>query len=73
MVELVTDYQLDALEPADRVKFEQHLFGCTWCMTYLKQVNRAVELTTQLRQPSEPAPIDTQKLVTLFRNWKRSK
>ena len=49
VVELVTDYQEDALAVADRVKFEQHLFGCTWCMTYLKQVDRAVELTTFVR------------------------
>jgi len=38
LVELVTDYQCDALDTIDRIKFEQHLFGCTWCMTYLKQV-----------------------------------
>ncbi|MFL5306925.1 MAG: zf-HC2 domain-containing protein [Polyangia bacterium] len=73
VVELVTDYQENALAVADRVTFEQHLFGCTWCMTYLQQVNRGVELTTQLREPSEPGPIDTQKLATLFRKWQSSK
>lgn len=70
IVELVTDYQCDALDTADRVKFEQHLFGCTWCMTYLKQTERAIELTAQLGQPPEPVPVDTAKLATLFRTWR---
>lgn len=70
VVELVTDYHCDALDAADRVGFEQHLFGCTWCMTYLKQADRAIELTTQLRRPVEPEPVDTGKLAALFRNWR---
>ncbi|HVV17348.1 MAG TPA: zf-HC2 domain-containing protein [Polyangia bacterium] len=78
VVELVTDYQLGAMETAARVTFEQHLFGCTWCMTYLKQVERAVELTGQLQQPQETsasAPPEApdqlaQKLAALFRTRK---
>ncbi len=73
VVELVTEYQEDALAVPDRVKFEQHLFGCTWCMTYLKQIDRGVELTAQLREPSEPAPIEPQNLAMLFRKWMSSK
>lgn len=68
VVELVTDYQCDALDAADRVTFEQHLFGCTWCMTYLKQTERAIELTAQLKQP---APVDAQKLGALFKGRRR--
>src|SRR5207237_7590835 len=66
MVELVTDYQCDALDTADRVTFEQHLFGCTWCMTYLKQLDRTIELTAQLGRPApvEPAVVETAKLDT---------
>ena len=72
IVELVTDYRCDALDTADRVKFEQHLFGCTWCMTYLKQMDRTIELTAQLARPAapEPAPVDTGKLAVLFRGWR---
>lgn len=72
VVELVTDYHCDALEVADRVKFEQHLFGCTWCMTYMKQADRAIELTAQLMQPVEPVQVDTGKLAALFRSWRES-
>lgn len=70
LVELVTDYQCDALDTADRIKFEQHLFGCTWCMTYLKQAERAIELTAQLGHPADPTPVDTSKLATLFQTWR---
>jgi len=74
IVELVTDYRCDALDTADRVRFEQHLFGCTWCMTYLKQMDRAIELIAQLGRPAEPVsvPIDTTKLAGLFRAWRAS-
>lgn len=81
VVELVTEYQLDGLDTAARVTFEQHLFGCTWCMTYLKQVERAVELTAQLQHPQEPSPVDSrqdahevsQKLAALFRSRRPAK
>ena len=71
VVELVTDYQAGALDVVDRVTFEQHLFGCTWCMTYMKQVKRTIELTGQLKEPAPPPPADTQKLTALFRAWKK--
>ena len=72
IVELVTEYQCDALDTADRVTFEQHLFGCTWCMTYLKQMDRTIALTAQLKQPTppEPVPVDEGKLAVLFRSWR---
>jgi hypothetical protein len=72
IVELVTDYQCDALDTADRVSFEQHLFGCTWCMTYLKQMDRTIELTAQLGQPVAPESesVDTGKLAVLFQRWR---
>jgi len=70
IVELVTEYQSQALDADDCARFEQHLFGCTWCMTYLKQADRAIELTAQLRRPVEPEPVDTGKLAALFRSWR---
>jgi len=77
VVELITDYQLDVLETPARVTLEQHLFGCTWCMTYLKQVERSVELVAQLRQPAEAPSGDPgelqQKLAGVFRQRKPAK
>jgi len=43
-------------------------------MTYLKQMDRAIELTAQLGRPAEPVsvPVDTVKLAGLFRAWRAS-
>jgi hypothetical protein len=69
------------LETTDRVTLEQHLFGCTWCMTYLKQIDRAVELTAQLRrppptppeEPSDDPKVLSDQLGALFRSRKPAK
>lgn len=36
MVELVTAYLEDALDPRGRARFEKHLQGCDGCATYLE-------------------------------------
>ena len=69
VVELATDYQQGALDAHDRVTFEQHLFGCTWCMTYMKQIDRTVALARQLIEPAPPA--DPQKLAALFKTGRK--
>ena len=69
VVELVTDYTSGELVAEDRVRFEQHLHACTWCMTYLKQMKRTVDLTRQL---AEPTPSATREALSeVFRRWKR--
>jgi hypothetical protein len=73
IVELVTEYQSHALDAGDRARFEQHLFACTWCMTYLKQMDRTVAIVGELgrREPAEAAealePTDAASLGPLFR------
>jgi predicted anti-sigma-YlaC factor YlaD len=70
VVELVTDHLEGSLDEHDRVVFEQHLFGCTWCMTYLKQIKRTIELTGQVKQPEA---VDVPRLSALFQGWKGGK
>jgi hypothetical protein len=64
IVELVTEYQCRALDAADRARFEQHLFGCTWCMDYLKQMRGAVAAVGSLQREE---PVDAPALAALFR------
>ena len=66
IVELVTDYQSRALGAEDCAHFEQHLFGCTWCMTYLKQMDRTIAVVGSLRSDEKPA--DASLLGALFRS-----
>jgi hypothetical protein len=65
IVELVTEYQSRALDADDCARFEQHLFGCTWCMTYLKQMERTILAARSLRGGEKPA--DAAALGALFR------
>jgi anti-sigma factor RsiW len=69
VTELVTEYMHGALAPAERLRFEQHLHACTWCMTYLKQMRRTVEWTSQLATPAVAASRTT--ALELFRRYNR--
>lgn len=71
VTELMTDYMHARLEPADRVHFEQHLYACTWCMTYLTQLRRSVEWTGQLGAAASPvSPRTREALGQMFRRLK---
>jgi hypothetical protein len=68
-VELVTAYLTETMPEADRVGFEQHVFACSWCMTYLEQMKRSIALTGQLRE-GEVSRETKAKLGDLFRSWR---
>ena len=70
LVELVTDYLEDALSPAERVRFEEHLIACPGCQTYLEQMRQTIDVLGHVTEESlEPAA--REQLLDLFRNWKR--
>lgn len=68
VTELVTEYTSGEMEPEDRARFEQHLHACTWCMTYLAQLRRTVEWSSQLEAPPVRAP--RAALLDMYRRWK---
>jgi anti-sigma factor RsiW len=71
LVELVTDYIEGMLQPAERVRFESHLGYCPGCETYLEQMRLTIRAAGRLTEDSiEPAARD--RLLDLFRDWKRS-
>src|SRR5207253_6724493 len=43
MVELVTDYLEDALPPALRIAFDEHIRDCDGCQAYLAQMRSTVD------------------------------
>jgi anti-sigma factor RsiW len=67
VVELVTAYLEDALVPADRERFEQHLARCAGCSAYLAQMRETVALAgrVELRLPPELE----NGLLEAFRSW----
>lgn len=44
MVELVTAYLDDVLDPSTRARFETHLQGCDGCATYLEELRVTVNM-----------------------------
>ena len=68
VVELVSDYLEDALEPRERARFEAHLAGCDGCAAYLEEMRAALRVAGTL----EPEAIDPEmhdRLVEAFRDW----
>ena len=71
VVELVNDYLDRALEPERAALFEQHVNFCDGCEWYLEQIRTTI--TTTGRITEEEIPADARdKLLTAFREWKRS-
>lgn len=55
-VELITDYLDGALSPSDQVRFLDHLDRCDKCPRYLRQIERTIRLTGELREDGMPEP-----------------
>jgi anti-sigma factor RsiW len=72
LVELVTDYLEDALPPADRLRFEDHLGSCPGCATYLDQMRITIQAAGHISEESLD-PVVRDQLLDLFRNWKIAK
>jgi anti-sigma factor RsiW len=70
VVELVTAYLEDALDPADNERFEEHLVFCDGCQNYLEQMRTTVRLTGSVEQPLS-AELEAQ-LLEAFRSWRAS-
>jgi predicted anti-sigma-YlaC factor YlaD len=72
VVEIVNDYLEDALSPADRTRFEEHVAGCEGCTNYLAQMRETVRLTGSLTE--ERVPEDQRReLLDAFRDWRRGR
>lgn len=69
-VELVSDYFEDALEPADRARFEAHVADCPGCEIYLGQMRTTLELAGATAA-LETRP-EVSALLEAFRAWRRN-
>jgi anti-sigma factor RsiW len=71
VVELVTEYLERAL-PADEASlFEQHLNFCDGCIVYVEQMRATVATVGRITEEDVP-PEATERLMTAFRDWRRS-
>lgn len=70
LVELVTDYFENVLDPVERARFEEHLQRCDGCTAYLDQMRRTLHALGRLTEESI-APQARQDLLQIFQDWKR--
>jgi anti-sigma factor RsiW len=70
VVELVTAYVEDALEPVDRERFEEHLVFCDGCASYLEQIRTTIRLASRV-EDALPAKLEAE-LLEAFRGWRAS-
>jgi anti-sigma factor RsiW len=68
VVELVTEYLDEVMEPRRRARFEAHLDGCDGCTAYLEQFRTTVAVVGRLDVGDVPAPVMSD-LLSAFRNW----
>jgi anti-sigma factor RsiW len=70
VVELVTAYIEDALDPSDRERFEEHLVFCDGCANYLEQMRTTIRLTGGIDQ-ALPPELEA-RLLEALRGWRAS-
>jgi len=70
LVELVTDYLEDALSPAERARFEEHLSMCSGCRAYVEQLRDTIRLAGTLSE-DDLSPRMRDDLLGAFRAWRR--
>ena len=69
LVELLTDYLDDALEPSERVRLNTHLASCDGCSSALAQFRATIEMTGRLTEDQVAAP-EREALRAAFRRWR---
>jgi hypothetical protein len=72
VTDLITDYMSDALTTEFKLRFEQHLYACTWCMTYLDQMHQTIQ-STKAPAPAAISPDTEARMKELFQRWKQNK
>ena len=71
VVELVNGYLEQTLEPDETTLFEQQINFCDGCDWYLDQMRTTISTVGQITEEEVP-PETREKLLTAFREWKRT-
>ena len=67
LVEVLTDYLEDVLDPAERAEIERHIVICRGCSNYVEQMRSTIELLGLVAADDAIAPSDA--LLARFREW----
>ena len=70
LVELVTLYLDDAMDPEDRGRFQWHLERCEGCAAYVEQIRLTAELSGSVSLDQLPQEAE-EELLRSFADWHR--
>ena len=68
LVEILTDYLEDVLDPAERAEVERHIVICAACLNSVKRRSSSVDLFGRLAGDDARAP--SEALLATFRAWR---
>jgi len=68
VVELVTDFLEDQLDPHAELRFTNHIRGCLGCARYLDQVRQTIDLLRGLPEPERLPAATRTNLLAKFRD-----
>lgn len=71
IVELLTEYLEEGLDPATAATLEAHLAGCRPCTAFLKTFRGAVQTARRLKEEDLPPEL-RERLLTFLRQQTRS-
>jgi len=69
VVELVTGYVEQTLDPETHSLFEEHLNFCDGCEAYVDQMRATIEVVGRLGEADVP-PAAREQLLAAFRDWR---
>jgi predicted anti-sigma-YlaC factor YlaD len=69
LVEVVTDYLEGSMPVDQRLLFEEHLAFCSWCRTYVEQMQDTIRLSSTLKE-EDISPEARDALLDVFHDWK---
>ena len=69
LVELVTAYLDESLDPETRARFDLHLLECDGCENYLQQFRVTIKTLGRIRY-DQVDPQFRDKLLAAFRDWR---
>ena len=68
LVELVTEYLEGALDPTERVRFEEHVMTCPPCQAHIDQMRKTIEALGSVPEESVSGSAE-HDLLEAFRGW----
>ena len=69
LVEMLTEYLENALEPSERAEIERHIVICRGCANYVEQMRSTIDVLARVADESDEDDVPRDALLAIFRDW----